>query len=561
MGTASSSDARLRLTDTASPRPLAARLVLLASLLATLAIHFAGHRADRPLEAHEVFVARTATEMARSGEYWVPSFNGAPRLEKPPLSYWAAIGVHRLSTADSDAPVTGGEARLPSLLAALGLLATTWALARGLAGENAAAIATALLAMSVGFISYAQNARPEMVHALFAALFLLGLVRLCERSARSEPTRFLATGTWLAFVLATLGKGPFVCLAFLFATSLVLIHARGRKGLRALHLPLAGVLVVGLAGSYFAFLAWRVPGAVSIWLTDVFEDSGADDAVWLQPFKLYYAWSTPILLLPWSLALPGALLHAWRQRDERGLGLRILLASVLSNAFFLSLTSGPHAYYMLPSLAPLSVLTGVWMAEVWRRSKRGERLPWLRPAWNFHAGLLVVACALLPFLVWRSAGPTRVSPAFVAAFVGLAAALVLVAWRWGSGQRRAWIALAASAVLIAIAANATAVLHSARRETIAEFSRRVRAQVPDTRPIAVRSGDWEVLVQYADRGVRRGPWSDIQRPRDGEATPLVLVRRRDQAQIAGRVLVEETWAGPEANLLVELDSTVERPER
>src|SRR6185295_2649298 len=70
------------------------RTWLAGLFVVSLLISLPGIGAQRPIDAHEAFVARTATEMSRRGEWAVPWFNDEIRLQKPPLSYWLAMGVH-----------------------------------------------------------------------------------------------------------------------------------------------------------------------------------------------------------------------------------------------------------------------------------------------------------------------------------------------------------------------------------------------------------------------------------------------------------------------------------
>ena len=49
-----------------------------------------------PPDEHEVLVLRTATEMHARGDWIVPYFNGEPRLNKPPVSYWLTAAVATL---------------------------------------------------------------------------------------------------------------------------------------------------------------------------------------------------------------------------------------------------------------------------------------------------------------------------------------------------------------------------------------------------------------------------------------------------------------------------------
>src|SRR5262249_16793810 len=57
--------------------------------------------------------ARTSVEMTRAHDYVVPVFEGAPRLQKPPLLHWIQISLFRL------AGPTELAARLPAAVSAL----------------------------------------------------------------------------------------------------------------------------------------------------------------------------------------------------------------------------------------------------------------------------------------------------------------------------------------------------------------------------------------------------------------------------------------------------------
>ena len=51
----------------------------------------------RSLDDHECFVSVTAREMLASGNWVMPTFNGRPRLQKTPLSYWFVAGVAKVT--------------------------------------------------------------------------------------------------------------------------------------------------------------------------------------------------------------------------------------------------------------------------------------------------------------------------------------------------------------------------------------------------------------------------------------------------------------------------------
>src|SRR5262249_32512056 len=85
------------------------------------------------LDPDESRFARTSVEMTRAHDYVVPVFEGAPRLQKPPLLHWIQISLFRL------AGPTELAARLPAALSALvTLLLLAWIGWRRFGDEGAA---------------------------------------------------------------------------------------------------------------------------------------------------------------------------------------------------------------------------------------------------------------------------------------------------------------------------------------------------------------------------------------------------------------------------------------
>jgi 4-amino-4-deoxy-L-arabinose transferase-like glycosyltransferase len=154
------------------------RRVPLLLLLAVAAVT-PGSGSVRPLEEHEVLVARTASEMLLAGDFAVPRFNGEVRLQKPPVSYWLVAASHRLRGGDAAERISELTARLPSMLAGVALLFVTVAIGSvAFRDRRVGWTAAVLLATSWGFSRWAHNARPEMAYALFCSLMVLGFLLL-----------------------------------------------------------------------------------------------------------------------------------------------------------------------------------------------------------------------------------------------------------------------------------------------------------------------------------------------------------------------------------------------
>lgn len=172
-----------------------------------------------PLDGHEAFVAVTARNMTHPDSWldpmtvpqpippnttlnhWmVPVFNGQPRLVKTPLAYWCVAVLGNAGAAISPFVV-----RVPSAIAAVGLVLLTLALGRRLLSRRAALMGGLMLATSVGLYQWGRNARPDMQACLWMAAamaaFYLGIN---ARTARTRAAWLLAG--WLALGLGNLAK-------------------------------------------------------------------------------------------------------------------------------------------------------------------------------------------------------------------------------------------------------------------------------------------------------------------------------------------------------------------
>ena len=66
-------------------------------LLLLLALPFFVALDDSSLwDSNEAFYAQTPREMLEQSNWFAPSFNGKPRLNKPPLSYWVVAPFYSL---------------------------------------------------------------------------------------------------------------------------------------------------------------------------------------------------------------------------------------------------------------------------------------------------------------------------------------------------------------------------------------------------------------------------------------------------------------------------------
>ncbi len=336
--------------------------VALACLVAA-ALFLVGLNNHGLWDYHEPYVGGIIREMAASGDWIVPTLNGQPYLEKPPLHYLMGVAATRL--AGSFEP---WALRLPSALMAIGTVGwITWLGCR-LRSCRAGLWGGLLAATHVLFFRMGHQAVVDVV--LTAALTAtLGLALL----ALAEPER----GLWVELFWASQGPlflakgviGPAMAL-WALAALLVLDRSAARRFLRpgwgmgvGLALALAWVVPLALRGgrAYLEEVFLRNTLGRFLERADLVPRTGRLDEH-REPI-LFYLGRAPGNLLPW-LGLWCAALAPRGWRGARDWGIPVMVAATL---VMLTASSEKRMVYLLPIL-PLSFLnTGLWLDRVLER--------------------------------------------------------------------------------------------------------------------------------------------------------------------------------------------------
>ncbi|BDU70994.1 ArnT family glycosyltransferase [Mesoterricola silvestris] len=371
---------------------------------------------------HEPYVGGIIQEMAAGGRWIVPTLNGQPYLEKPPLHY--LLGVASTALAGTYDP---WALRLPSALMAIGTVAwITWLGCR-LQSARAGLWGGLLAATHVLFFRMGHQAVVDIT--LTAALSgTLGLALL----ALAEPER----GLWVQLFWASLGplflaKGVIGPAMALWAVAFLLAVDRGaiRRFLRpgwgqgaGLALILAWVLPLALQGGRAHLSEVFLRNTLGRFLerADLVPRTGRLDEH-REPV-LFYLGRTPGNLLPWvgiwcASLVPGG----WR--GVRSWGIPVVLAATLA---LLTASSEKRMVYLLPVL-PLSFLhTGLWLDRVL------DRGPGVLARGAIRATLvlaLVLGAGMPWFVVARVGMPWPEALAMALPALGLGAASLAMAAR------------------------------------------------------------------------------------------------------------------------------------
>ncbi len=484
-------------------------LILVGWACLVLSINLLGNSDRRPLDEHEIFVARTATEMARRGDWIVPYFAGQPRLQKLPLNYWlAAAAATALGQSPADR-VDAFAARLPSAVAgALLVLVTAWLTYLATQSYEAALVAAVLIGTSNGLVAWSHNARPEMVYATLCGVQIASFAAAVSavRSGR-RPTLWSLFG-WIAAAAATMSKGPHYPLFLVVSVAVAAwVQTRSWRALWQVLRPDIGLLVSGvLIGSYLVALDRRLDGLWAFWYREMFyRTGGVQGIVWF--FRFYYVGAIVQLTLPWSLIALCGLIWPARRLSTVPPAAAVAWCSVVIPALILSCSRGQRFYYLLPSLAPC-IAVGVYVGWQLIRSRAwllGRPLPVAALLRVHYAVILVVAI----FVLWRSGYYYRLGlldhRQLVAAIgISLSAAIVSVLLWWRRREQLLHRVAAAIGLLVVSYAVGclTGVFWSTDRYRRAALARQLSQHLTRAIPVYALTGRIEHLVYY-DVPVRR----------------------------------------------------------
>src|SRR4030095_16321363 len=142
--------------------------------------------------------AGAAKEMVETQNWLLPTNDGIPRLQKPPLLYWLIIGSFKIFG------VKAAAARLPVALASVVLVALIFLMGERLADYWRGFLAGLIYLSFCGVFLLARIVMPEpLFSALIAGAIFCGLCGYQRRRYR----RVWFAGFWICSALACLTKG------------------------------------------------------------------------------------------------------------------------------------------------------------------------------------------------------------------------------------------------------------------------------------------------------------------------------------------------------------------
>jgi 4-amino-4-deoxy-L-arabinose transferase-like glycosyltransferase len=253
--------------------------------------------------------AGAAREMLKRGDWLVPTNDGIPRLQKPPLVYWTQMVSYKMWGVN----VFG--ARFPNAIATLAWILATYLIGERVGGKRLGLFGAMILASTLGFYIFTHLIMPEPFIGAW-----LSLTFWCFLSARVQPdrARWWFRLAWVFMALGCFTKGLHGLLYPLLVAILSMLVFEDQKSFWHQIWSASGIgLFLLIMIPWYLAIEVKFPG----FLTDHFvneqighlldkrfpPDSMAVPSFifWIQHLALF---------MPWTLFLPAAV-WAWHHGD------------------------------------------------------------------------------------------------------------------------------------------------------------------------------------------------------------------------------------------------------
>jgi len=295
--------------------------------------------------------AEAAREMWVSGNYWVPTFNGELRTDKPPLHYYFMLFGFKLFGTT----VLG--ARFFSAVMGFVMLLATFGFARRHLGKDVAQTTLLILVGSFFFMQEFHLAVPDPYLIAFVTLGLFSFYHFYETKKSLYLVLF-----YFFLGLGVLSKGPVAIALPGLSVGLFLVLQKELKNTFRYY-PVLGLLGIALlVVPWFWQVHLKTNG---LWTQGFFFDHNINR--FSAPMEghggsFLVTWGFVLLgLLPFSFFIPQAFRHAWHKRTNPVLVFASCVAAVFILFFSISSTKLPN--YTMPGYAFLAFLLGAFFTK------------------------------------------------------------------------------------------------------------------------------------------------------------------------------------------------------
>jgi 4-amino-4-deoxy-L-arabinose transferase-like glycosyltransferase len=332
------------------------RLLLAVAIAAVMIFARLG---DLPLrDPDEGRNSEIAREMLANGAWLMPTYNGIVYLDKPAFFFRA------VATSFSIFGENEFAARLPSALAACGVLLMVYRFCRREYDSETAMLAVIVVATTPAFFAMARHVMSDMILAFFVcgAIFSSYIAEQYEAARRQNWYLLSAAGAGFA----TLVKGPVGFLIPLLTLAVFNIVQKNPGWWRRLLHPLNAVVLLAIVLPWFVALTRARPDFARYGLLEEsFHRFTTKSFSRTAPFY-YYALVVVGGLFAWSMLLPGAAKAARQTWARLAAADRLFIVWAIVVVIFFSISKSKLPHYILSAMVALAILTARVFALAWK---------------------------------------------------------------------------------------------------------------------------------------------------------------------------------------------------
>jgi 4-amino-4-deoxy-L-arabinose transferase-like glycosyltransferase len=313
------------------------------------------------LSYHEAIVAQGAREMLADQSVLIPTLNGQPWLEKPPLLHWLVM-----ISASLFGGVSEFSARIPSVFATFGISLAVFTIARRRCGVTVGGLAGCIQTTMIWSVVRGRLAESDIVLACLIAWIIVGVDYVRQFDSRSKRViRWIWLGIGMTSLLKGIGFG-IALLGVIFL--LVMIWDRDWQRLRLFLDPVALALGLLAVSVWPLLVLARYPEVLGLWTVHV-ADRFAERPTMFAGQSVWWAYLPVILTstIPWMPLYFLAVRSSIKRARSTSLGLdRLLLCWAIGPVVLLSFASVKNPHYLIHALAPWSIWAAMGMMRVYQ---------------------------------------------------------------------------------------------------------------------------------------------------------------------------------------------------
>ncbi|MCL9780060.1 phospholipid carrier-dependent glycosyltransferase [Vibrio sp. S4M6] len=350
-----------------------------------------------PLNFHALFspdeirYAEISREMVASGNWVVPHFNGLRYFEKPIMAYWLNA-ISQILFGENNFAV-----RLPSALAVLGSAAFLYFfVAKETKSKNIAGISTGIfLSMFLVVAVGTYNSVDSVLSFFLTASFVSFYYAVMSEEARQKAKLYFIAGAFCGAAFLT--KGPLaLALPVIVVGGFSIWQGKTLSLVKYGFISVLGALVVSLPWSIAVYQQAPDYWHYFFWIENIKRFFGSVNVAQHAEPIWYYIPFVLIGILPW-LFVASSLLKETLKNKAHPLIQYALLWALLPFIFF-SASEGKIATYILPCMAPIAVLLGYGLKQVFDNQSRVFKFGlWL----HLTIALLLVVAIFVAFYLHK----------------------------------------------------------------------------------------------------------------------------------------------------------------